>query len=245
MDKGMQSLLNVVLSVLAPVMILDHCSGHGDALYEIGPTAAITLALSLPLACGVYSFLRNRTVDPVTFMGLAGTVLTAVVTFYANMGDGVAIRPDTPWWYAAKEALIPLLLGGIMIVSTRSSTSMLRVFIYSDTVFDIPHIEQCITARGAQQEYDRTLFRASLMTASSLFASAFANFLLALHFLLPVLQQDPAEQAVAYNYAVSSMTWYGYLIIGIPLFITLFCVIRYLVSRLERLTGSNHVLIAR
>lgn len=241
----MQSLLNVILSVLAPVMILDHCSQHGDAIYELGPTAAIVVALSLPLACGLYSFVKSRTVDPITFMGLIGTILTAIVTFYANTGDGEAIRPDTPWWYAAKEALIPLLLGGIMIVSTKSPTSMLRVFIYSDAVFDIPHIEQRVAERGAQQEYDQTLFRASLMTAGSLFASALANFLLALHFLLPVLRQAPADQPVAYNYAVSSMTWYGYLIIGIPLFITLFCVIRYLAMRLERLTGSDRVLMTK
>lgn len=245
MDKGMQSLLNVILSVLAPVMILDHCSQHGDAIYELGPTVAIIAALALPLGCGLHSFIKNRTVDPITFMGLIGTILTAIVTFYASTGDGEAIRPDTPWWYAAKEALIPLLLGGIMIVSTKSPTSMLRVFIYSDAVFDIPHIEQRISEQGAQQEYDQTLFRASLMTAGSLFASALANFLLALHFLRPVLQQAPADQPVAYNYAVSSMTWYGYLIIGIPLFITFFFVIRYLATQLERLTGSDRVLMTK
>ncbi len=245
MDKGTQSLLNVVLSVLAPVIILDHCSKHGDAIYELGPTAAIIAALSLPLACGIHSYISSRKIDPVTFMGLAGTILTAIVTFYANTGNSETIRPDTPWWYAAKEAIIPLLLGGIMIISTKSPTSMLRVFIYSDAIFDIPHIEQCITRHGLQPQYDKTLFRASLMTAGSLFASAAANFLLALHFLLPVLEAPPAEQPIAYNYAVSNMTWYGYLIIGIPLFITLFCVIRYLISRLERLTGSDRVLIAK
>lgn len=245
MDKGMQSLLNVVISVLAPVMILDHCSQRGDAIYELGPTAALIVALSLPLAYGIYSYASSRRVDPVTLMGLLGTILTAVVTFYASTGPDEALRPDTPWWYAAKEALIPLLLGGIMIVSTHSTTSMLRVFIYSDSIFDIPHIEQCIAKNDQQQAYDRTLHRASLITACSLFASAIANFILALHFLLPVLEQPAAEQPIAYNYAVSSMTLYSYLIIGIPLFITLFCVIRYLISRLERLTGSDSILLSK
>ena len=53
MDKGTQSLLNVLLSVLAPVMVLDHCSVSGPELWQLGTTAAMCVALSLPLGFGV------------------------------------------------------------------------------------------------------------------------------------------------------------------------------------------------
>ena len=77
------------------------------------------------------------------------------------------------------------------------------------------------------------------MTSGSLFFSALLNFALALYFLLPVPGLPEAEQAVQYNYAVSKMTWMGYLIIGVPLLITLYMVIRYLGKSLQQLTALS------
>ncbi len=239
MDSGTRSLLNIILSVLAPVIILNNCSTEGGKLWELGTGPALAVALSLPLACGLYSFLSARKVDPITLFGLLGTILTGVVSLYANTGDGAAIRPDTPWWYAAKEALIALLLGGAMLVNTRREGSMLRAFIYSDALFDIKAIEQNVANAGTDAQYGRILSRASLFTATSLFISAAANFALALYFLLPVLGLPEAEQPVAYNYAVGSMTWWGYLIIGLPLMGTIMLVMRYLIRALGQLTGLD------
>ena len=35
------------------------------------------------------------------------------------------------------------------------------------------------------------------------------------------------------------MTWWGYLVIGVPLLITLIFVLRHLIARLEHLTGLD------
>ncbi len=237
MDAGTRSLLNIIFSILAPVIILNNCSTEGDKLWEIGTAPALAVALSLPLLCGIYSFVSARKIEPITLFGLLGTILTGVVSVYANTGEGAAIRPDTPWWYAAKEALIALLLGGAMLVNTRGEGAMLRAFIYSDALFDIKAIEKAVAEAGREALYGRILSRASLFTACSLFVSAAANFCLALYFLLPVLGMPEAEQAVQYNYAVGSMTWWGYLIIGLPLMATIMLVMRYLIRALGELTG--------
>ncbi len=237
MDSGTRSLLNIVLSVLAPVIILNNCSSEGDKLWELGTGPALAVALSLPLAAGIYSFASSRRVDPITLFGLLGTILTGVVSIYANTGDGAAIRPDTPWWYAAKEATIALLLGGAMLVNTRGEGSMLRAFIYSDALFDIKAIEKAVDDAGTSARYGSILSRASIMTAGSLLASAAGNFALSLYFLLPVLGMPEAEQAIEYNYAVGKLTWMGYLIIGLPLMATIMLVMRYLIRALGELTG--------
>ncbi len=237
MDKATQSLLNVCLSVLAPVLILDHCSTEGPDFWELGTAPALAVALSLPIACGIWSFATSRKVDPVTLFGLLGTILTGVVSIYANTGEGAAIRPDTPWWYAGKEALIALLLSGAMLVSAKSESSMLRAFVYSDAIFDIKSIEKAVADLGRGEAYGRVLWRASFFTACSLFISAVANYGLALYFLLPVPDLPTAEQAVAYNYAVSKMTWWGYLIIGLPLMGTIVGVMRYLTRALGEVSG--------
>ena len=237
MDKGTKSLLNVFLSVLAPVLVLDHCSAPGDSWWNLGTTWAMVVALSLPIGCGIYSFATDKKVEVLTVFGLLGTILTGVVTVYANTGAGMAIRPDTPWWYAAKEGLIALLLAGAMLVNTRKEGSMLRAFVYSDAVFDVAAIEKAVAENAAQAQYDRTLDRAAYMTAASLMFSALANFALALYFLLPVPDAPAARQAELYNYAVSKMTWMGLLIIGVPLLATLMLVMRYLSRQLAAVSG--------
>ncbi len=237
MDKGTKSLVNVFLSVLAPVLVLDHCSATGDSVWHLGTTWAMAVALSLPIGCGIYSFITERKVELLTVFGLLGTILTGVVTIYANTGEGMAIRPDTPWWYAAKEALIALLLAGAMLVNSRKEGSMLRAFVYSDAIFDVKTIEKTVEEKGTTEEYNKTLTHAAYMTSASLLFSALANFALALYFLLPVPGAPAAEQAELYNYAVSKMTWMGLLIIGVPLLITLMMVMRYLSAKLGQVSG--------
>lgn len=239
MDKGTQSLLNVLLSVLAPVMVLDHCSMQGPEIWQLGTTPAMCLALALPLGFGVWTFAQSRKVEPLTLFGLLGTILTGVVTIYANTGGSEAIRPDTPWWYAAKEAAIPLLLCGAVMVTARRQDSLLRVLLYSDSLFDIRTIEKQVAENNRQAAYDSLLWRSSLFLGLSLVVSAAGNFILSLCFLLPVLDQPAAQQALEYNYAVGRMTWWGYLVIGVPLLVTLIGVIRHLISRLEMLTGLD------
>ena len=239
MDKGTQSLLNILLSVLAPVMVLDHCSVSGPELWQLGTAPAMCVALALPLGFGLWTFVQSRRVEPLTLFGLLGTILTGVVTIYANTGTSEAIRPDTPWWYAAKEAAIPLLLCGAVMVTARRQDSLLRLLLYSDSLFDIATIEKAVAEKNIRQAYDTLLWRASLFLGLSLVVSAVGNFILSLCFLLPVLDQPAAQQALEYNYAVGRMTWWGYLVIGVPLLVTLVAVLRHLISRLEVLTGLD------
>ncbi len=237
MDSGTRTLLNVGLTVIAPVLILNNCSTEGSELWELGTAWSLAVALSLPIGYGAYRFATARKVDPIILFGLLGTILTGVVSIYANTGEGAAIRPDTPWWYAAKEALIALILGGAMLVSSKGEGSLLRAFIYSDSLFDVKAIEQAVAATGSYTAYERLLGRASLYTAGSLFLSAAANFVLVLYFLLPVLELPAAEQAVEYNYGVGAITLWGYVAIGLPLTATLMWVIVYLRRELGALTG--------
>ncbi len=237
MDKGTETLINVFMSVLAPVLILDYCSEDGDKLWHVGTTAAMIIALSLPLGYGIYHFIKTRKLDTVNIMGLVGTSLTAFVTLYANTGEGGAIRPDTPWWYAIKEATIPLLLAASIMITARGKGSLLRVFVYTDGIFDIARIEHKVTELQKGDCYESILWRASLMTASALAFSSVANFLLSLYFLLPVIGKPASEQSLLYNYAVSDMTMWGYVVISVPILVVLIGVMFFLRAALQRLTG--------
>ncbi len=235
MNATNKSLLNIILSVLAPVMILEHCSESGPSLWHVGSNWALAIALALPLSYGLYSFIESRKADPINLLGLTGVILTALVSLYASQGEQEAIRPDAPYWFAAKEALIPCLMAAAILITARSEGSLLRVFIYTDSLFDITSIEARVKELGRRDSYQRVLMRASQLTAGSLILSSAANLALALYYLLPVLSHPAAKQAAEYNYAVSSMTWQGYVVIGIPLMLTLIAVMRYLIRELSTL----------
>lgn len=235
MDSSSKTLLNVGLSVLAPVLILNHCSAEGDKFWQLGTTPALFIALSLPIGYGIYCLIESRKLDPLNVFGFIGTLLTAVISLYATSETGSAIRSDAAWWYAAKEALIPCFMASAIILTARKEGSLLRVFIYTDSIFDVQRIENKVKHAGEEKAYKKILWNASLLTAGSLFLSSIANFMMALIFLLPVLDYSAAEQALQFNYAISSMTWWGYLIIGLPLLLTLMAVMQYLLRSLGKL----------
>lgn len=237
MDSGKKSLINVLLSVLAPVLILEKCSGSGGAWYDWGTVWALAVALSLPIGCGIYSVVSQRRVEPLAVFGLLGTLLTGVVSMYANSGAGEAIRPDTPWWYAGKELMVATMLAGAVLVTARGRSSLLRAFVYSEALYDIPLIEQKVRELGCTDDYRRLELQGSRLMAASLLGSGLANFGLSLYFLLPVLQLPAAHQALAYNQAVGGMHWWGFVVIGVPLMATLVAVMRFLARRLQSLTG--------
>ncbi len=239
MNDAQKSLLNVALSILAPVLILEKCSLEGPSFWQIGTTPALIIALALPITYGIYNFATTRKADALNILGLAGVIFTAVVTLYATTGENDSIRPNTPWWYAAKEAFIPMILAVAMLVTARGKGALLRVFLYTDSIFHVERIEAECHAKNLLKEYNFTLWNASCFVAASLVFSSAANFFLSLYFLLPVLDYPAAEQGLQYNYALGSITWWGYLIIGIALMMTLAAVLVYLLKSLSRLTGMT------
>ncbi len=239
MDATQRSLLNIAMSVIAPVLILSKCSEKGDSFWQMGTTPALVIALSLPIAYGIYNFWETRKYDALNLLGLLGVLFTAVVTVYATTGDGEQIRPNTPWWFAAKEAFIPLLMAAAIMLTAKTKGALLRVFLYSDAIFDVVRIEKRCEDSQLNIPYEQCLWQASLMTAGSLVFSSVLNFGLALYFLLPVLTLPAAEQALAYNYAIKDLTWAGFIVISFPLLLTLFGVLMYLIKRLQAITGMS------
>lgn len=232
------SLTGVLIGVIAPVLVLDYCSKDGEKLWQIGPAWAMALALCLPIAYGIFRYAVTRKTDLMSLIGLIGVLCTGLITLWVVRADG-SIAPHTPWLFAAKEALIPLILAAAVILSARTSSPLIRAFLYTPDIFDINAIEKSICERGEEKAYKQCIGRATWTLGGSLVVSSVANFCLALFFLLPVLQEPLATQQEAYNYAVGRQTWWGFLVIGVPLMIALMGMLWYLVRRLGTLTGLS------
>ena len=130
-------------------------------------------------------------------------------------------------------------LGAAVVVSRSAGTPLLNMFIYTPELFDVRRIEQTVAANGEERAYQKLLANSSWILAGTLVASSIGNFFLSLSFMSSVIQQPEAEQQVAYNAAIGSITWWGFLIIGIPILAALVFIMTRLIKRLGRLTGLS------
>ena len=169
---------------------------------------------------------------------MAGVLLTGVISIFVIGPEG-RIHSATPWLFAGKEALIPLILAAAVVVSRSTGTPLLNMFIYTPELFDVRRIEQTVAANGEEQAYQSLLANSSWILAGTLVASSVGNFFLSLSFMSSVIRQPEAEQQVAYNAAIGSITWWGFLIIGIPILAALVFIMTRLIKQLGRLTGLS------
>ena len=157
-NKSQSSLLGIFINILLPVLILDYCSAgpanplerpEGENFWHIGPVWALVIALSLPLVYGIRSLVVSRKFDLMSVVGMAGVLLTGVISIFVIGPEG-RIHSATPWLFAGKEALIPLILAAAVVVSRSAGTPLLNMFIYTPELFDVRRIEQTVAANGEE-----------------------------------------------------------------------------------------------
>ncbi len=241
------------MNVLIPVLVLECCSEGaldprgrlpGQDFWEIGPLWAMVIALAFPIGYGLHSRIRQGKFDLMSAVGMTGVVLTGIISLFVISPDG-AIHRSTPWLFGLKEALIPLFLAVVVVVSSRTPAPLLKTFIYKDDVFDVRLIEHEIRGRGNEIAYDALLTRVTWILAGAFLFSSLANFAVSYRFMSPVVHLPLVEQQVAYNVAIGRITWWGFLIIGVPLLVSLGVIIVHLIGSLERLTGLGRKQLMR
>ena len=164
-NKSQSSLLGIFINILLPVLILAYSSAgpanplerpEGENFWHIGPVWALVIALSLPLVYGIRSLVVSRKFDLMSVVGMAGVLLTGVISIFVIGPEG-RIHSATPWLFAGKEALIPLILAAAVVVSRSAGTPLLNTFIYTPELFDVRRIEQTVAANGEERAYQKLL----------------------------------------------------------------------------------------
>jgi hypothetical protein len=237
-------LANILINVIIPVLILSYLSkdpelqarlGKIAKPWHIGPLKAMILALALPLGYGVWHFIKTRKGNFFSALGMISILLSGGLTLYLWNKDGT-VKPNAGFLFGIKEALIPLVLGIAILTSHRSASPLIRVFLYNDSIFDIPKIETRVAEISAQADYDRLLLGATKLFATSFFLSSLMNLGLAQWFFrgFNAAAVDALEK---YNAIIASVTGWGFAVIGVPIVIFLFFTLRRLLKGLEKLTG--------
>ncbi|GAA5118691.1 hypothetical protein JIN84_22790 [Luteolibacter yonseiensis] len=237
-------LANILINVVIPVLVLSYLSkdpalqeklGKVARPWHIGPVYAMAVALALPLGYGIWAFIKTRKFNLFSALGLISVLLSGGLTIYLWNKDGT-VKPNAGLLFGIKEALIPLVLGIAILTSHRTASPLIRVFLYNDTIFDIPKIENRVAEISAQPAYDRLLLGATKLFATSFFLSSLMNLGLAQWFFRG-FDANAVDALEKYNTIMGSITGWGFAVIGVPILIFLFFTLRRLLKGLENLTG--------
>lgn len=237
-------LANILINVIIPVLILSYLSkdpalqeklGKTARFWHIGPLWGMILALALPLGYGAWHYIKTRKGNFFSALGLVSVLLSGGLTFYLWNADGT-VKPHAGLLFGIKEALVPLVLGVAILMSHRSSTPLIRVFLYNDTNFDISRIEKRVDEIGARDGYGHVLLGATRLFATSFFISSLMNLVLAQWFFRG-FDATAIDALQNYNAIIGRVTGWGFAVIGVPILAFLFFTLKKLLSSLEKLTG--------
>ncbi len=239
-------LLNIMINVMLPVVALgplskgDHdplTQAVGEKLWHIGPIWGMIVAVAFPLIYGIKDFIKTKKPNMFSVLGVVSVALTGGITLYTWNKDG-SIKNNAAQLFAIKESAIPLIFGLAILLSHWTKTPLVKTFLYTPELFNIPRIEKRITKTNADEPYRKILLEATITLAASFFISMLANYFLAMHFLTKVdVKADNAR--IAYNEAVSKLTGWGFAVIGVPMMVFLMLALFRLTSGLTKITGLS------
>lgn len=237
-------LANLLINILIPVLVLSYLSkdpavqqmlGKTARPWHLGPLKALILAFALPLGYGAWHFVKTRKGNFFSALGLLSVLLTGGLTLYLWNPDGT-VKPGAGMLFGLKEAAIPLALGIAVLFSQRTATPLLRVFLFNDSLFDIPKIERRIAESGTDSSYKALLAGANRMFGYSFFLSSAINLGLAL-FLFRGFDHHAPDALENYNAIVAKITAWSAIIVLTPVFGVLFLTLQRLLRGLRELTG--------
>lgn len=237
-------LANILINVLIPVLVLSFLSkdpaiqeklGKAVRPWHIGPLAAMIVALLLPLGYGIRHFVQTRKPNLFSGLGLVSILLTGGLTLYLWNKDG-SVKDNAGLLFGLKEASIPLVLGFAILSSARTANPLLNVFLYNDSLFDIPKIERAVAEQNQSAAYQNLLTSCTRWFSASFFLSSLMNLALALWFFRG-FNPRAIDALETYNSIVGKLTGWGFAVIGAPILVFLFLILRHLLKGLNQITG--------
>jgi hypothetical protein len=214
-------LLNLAINILLPVMVLNKGSKF------LGPKGALLLALAFPLLYGAYDYLKRNHKNYVSLIGLINIALTG----------GLALMSLRGGWFAAKEALLPAVLGLMVLGSLWSNNPAAKMLFYNPQILNVAVIEAQLLALNGVKLFESLLRRTTLWLSLSFFISASLNFILAVQIFADIdLQLSPEAQEQILNEQIAHMTWMGFVVIALPLMVFSGVLVYFFLRSLSKLT---------
>lgn len=196
--------LNLGFNLIIPsILLIKGNDWFGDRLSSLpfeASTILFVVALAFPLGYGIYDFVRRRTWNFLSILGIVGVLLTG----------GIGLLKLPPEWVAVKEAMIPGILGVVTLVSAFTKRPLVRVFLYRPEIFQVEKIQERLDERKTTGGFEVLMRKTTWLLAASFLLSAFLNF-----FLAKWIVVSPAGTE-AFNKELGRMMAWSYPVIVVP-----------------------------
>ncbi|MEZ8142093.1 MFS transporter [Enterovibrio norvegicus FF-454] len=210
-------MIDLLVSIVIPAFVLMKLSGEDD----LGASGGLIVALSFPLGWGLFELIKYRKFNFIALLGLANVLLTG----------GIGLLELDTKWLAIKEAAIPAAIGIAVLVSTFTSSPLVKALLFNPTVMDVEKINQRLQMRNSMEAFESRLMKATYLVAGSFAFSATMNFILA-----KWIVTSPAGTP-EFNEQLGQLTLYSYPMIALPSTIMMMGVFYYLWRTIHDLTG--------
>lgn len=215
--KAENLLVNLLFNIVIPTLILTKLSSEA----YLGTTWGILVALAFPVGYGLRDMMTTRKVNLFSVLGVVSIFLTG----------GISLLGLDPKYLAIKEAAIPSIFGLATLVSIKTPYPLVKTFIYNDKILDLGAINRALDVKGTLEHFEKLLYNASLLIASSFFLSAILNYVLA----IAIVTSQPGTEE--YNAQLGKMTALSFPVIALPATLVMIGAMFYLFSGITRLTG--------
>lgn len=209
--------LNLFCNAVFPAVILSTLGKET----RLGPVWALVLAISLPLGYGIYDLVSRRKWNVFSVIGVVSTALTG----------GLGLLKISGFWFAVKEAAVPLVLGLAILLTQRTRQPLIRTLVWNDQILNLPRVEAALDSTGSRPAFERLLGRVAWIMAGSFGVSAILNFVLAIWIL-----RSPAGTP-EFTAELGRMTALSYPVITLPSMVMMVYGMWQLLTGLEKITG--------
>lgn len=218
--KKNNQLINILINIIIPLIVLTRFSKEE----YLGPIWGLLIALAFPLIFGLYELIIQKQKGLTSIIGFIGILLSGII----------GLMKFPPHWIAVKEASIPLIIGFIVLFSTKKPWQLITKFLYNRELLNIDKIEDILTLNGLQIQLNRKLNRANLFLAYSFFFSAVLNYFLA----KVIVQSMPGT--TKFNEEIGRMTMLSFPVIALPSFVIMIFIFSYIMSSIKNLTQMKY-----
>lgn len=209
--------LNIGLNVLIPSLLM----AKGKDYLPLSPAWLLVVALAFPVSYGIYDLYTRRKYNFFSILGFVSILISG----------GVGLLELDKDWIAVKEAAIPALFAVAVLVSLRTPFPLVRTFLYSPEIFDVPKIESALKLRNNDSSFERLIQQCTFYLVGSFSLSAILNYGLAKYFI----RSETGSEAFVRE--LGKMTFWSWPIITIPTMVVMMFALMKLVKGIHTHTG--------
>ena len=217
--KAENLLLNLVCNIVVPTVVLMKFSSER----WLGPIPGLLVALAFPVGYGLQDFIRRRKANFISIIGFASVLLSG----------GLGVLKVGGLGFAVKDAVVPTIIGAMVLISMRTKRPLVRELLYNDQVINVPKVDAALEERGNRVAFERLLARSSYLLAASFLLSAALGFGLARY----LLRGTPGTPE--FNSQLGRMHLLSLPVIVLPFLVISMYTLWKLLQGIEALTGLD------